>query len=281
MSESKIYDYERLEDIELSLLDAGPYSVRKHDERKLQSLASSIKQRQGVMDAIAVAPKGDGGNRYWIIYGNRRAKAARIAGQEKIRSKVYPSSLPEDERWIMSCTENKEREDVTIEEMADIIAKIVERCDHDKGKAAHRLGCTVREIDEWLSARIVVPYAPSAKEKDIETLALIKKLFNKPLWTEVWNKVKHLEREEAKKAVRTIAKGADPDEVVTKIMEKRDEPKGTMIQCHIEDGLLARAIGAAAELDGLTKPHFMIQAAKKEVTRRGLYQMLSPQQTQS
>jgi hypothetical protein len=76
-------------------------------------------------------------------------------------AKYYLIDLPETERWLMAWIENYHTKNVTKEKLAEVVAKIVERCDNDKGKA-HRLKISVEKITEILSARAVFPFTPDA-----------------------------------------------------------------------------------------------------------------------
>jgi ParB/RepB/Spo0J family partition protein len=268
--------YERTGEVDLSLLDSGPYSVRKTlDEKKLEQLTNSIRQG-GVDTAIAVSKKGDG--RYEIIYGNRRVLGSKRADKKTIIAKIYSSALPVEEREVMSCIENAQREDLTAEEMADIIERVVKSCGESKQKAGLRLGLSPREIQQWLNYKATQGEMPDAKVEHVSTADFIKTHFDRSLWNEKWNNVKGFPLEDQIPALKKLVKGGNPDDVFTALAtkEKKAKPKvkGWFVQCRITDSIANRAIDSAVGEDGVTKPDFLVAAAIAEVKRRGIYQRI-------
>src|SRR5688572_18502638 len=70
------------EEVELSKIDANPEQPRKHfNQAKLEELALSLKER-GLVQPIVVKTAQNG--RFLIIAGERRFRAARLAGFDKI-----------------------------------------------------------------------------------------------------------------------------------------------------------------------------------------------------
>lgn len=68
--------------VELSLIDKSSFNPRKKfDEEALYELSESIK-KQGVLQPIKIRPV-SATNRYEIVFGERRYRAALIAGLEK------------------------------------------------------------------------------------------------------------------------------------------------------------------------------------------------------
>ena len=82
LSKNKKTESNSIFEVELSLLKANPYQPRKEfSEEALQELASSIKE-DGVIEPIIITECSDGG--YYIVGGERRSRAAKLAGLEKI-----------------------------------------------------------------------------------------------------------------------------------------------------------------------------------------------------
>lgn len=107
-----------LKDLPVDLVQRGKYQPRRDiDPESLQELAASIKA-QGVMQPIVVRPIS--GRRYEIIAGERRWRAAQMAGLDHIPSLVRDVS---DEAAIaMALIENIQREDLNpIEEAASLL----------------------------------------------------------------------------------------------------------------------------------------------------------------
>lgn len=98
-------------ELPLDLLDPGPYQFREDgeaEEQALEELAASIKQH-GILQAIQVRPAKDG--RYEIVFGHRRAEAARRAGLKVIPARIKP--MDDTEAFGLSFTENEDREDIS------------------------------------------------------------------------------------------------------------------------------------------------------------------------
>ena len=97
-----------LKQIPLDLIQRGKYQPRADfDEAALEELASSIKS-QGLMQPIVIRPIGT--QKYEIIAGERRWRAAQIAGLDSIPAVIRMVS---DEAAIaMSLIENIQREDL-------------------------------------------------------------------------------------------------------------------------------------------------------------------------
>ena len=104
-----------LKHIPLDLIQRGKYQPRADfDEAALEELASSIKS-QGLMQPIVIRPIGP--QKYEIIAGERRWRAAQIAGLDSIPAVIRTVS---DEAAIaMSLIENIQREDLNVIEEAN------------------------------------------------------------------------------------------------------------------------------------------------------------------
>ncbi len=107
--------------IKLTEIQANPNQPRKHfDEQSLTELAQSIKA-EGVMSPIMVRPIGD---KYEIVQGERRFRAAQQAGLTEIPSIVR--EVDEQEAFHLAVIENIQREQMTPIEEAQAFMKYVE-----------------------------------------------------------------------------------------------------------------------------------------------------------
>ena len=103
------------EQLSLDQIDPNPRQPRgSFDEEPLQELTASI-EAVGVLQPIVVRPSG--GERYQIVMGERRVRAARAAGLERIPAIVRTT---EDDRMLRDALlENVHREDLNpLEEAA-------------------------------------------------------------------------------------------------------------------------------------------------------------------
>ena len=91
---------------------------REFDEEALNALATSIKEH-GVLQPIVVTRE-DG--KYKIVAGERRWRASKIAGLDKIPAIVR--SLDSQNRLELSIIENAQREDLNAIELATAYAKL-------------------------------------------------------------------------------------------------------------------------------------------------------------
>ena len=124
-----------VEEVELSAIDPNPDQPRKNfDADALDELARSIKQ-YGVIQPIILSPEG---GRFTVIAGERRFRAAKLAGLKKIPAIVR--RLDEVERKEIALIENLQREDLNPIEEATAYKTLMERFDLTQEELASRLG---------------------------------------------------------------------------------------------------------------------------------------------
>jgi ParB family protein len=89
----------------LEALLPSPQPRRRFEN--LEALAESIREK-GVLQPLLVRPLGDG--RYAIVAGERRYRAAKMAGLAEVPVRVL--DLPEKEARLLALVENLQREDL-------------------------------------------------------------------------------------------------------------------------------------------------------------------------
>ena len=105
----------------IELIQRGRYQPRRHfDEEKLQELADSI-SAQGVVQPIVVRPVG---NVYEIIAGERRWRAAQLAGLHEIPAVVR--EVDDQAAMAMALIENIQRDDLNPLEEAGALHRLLE-----------------------------------------------------------------------------------------------------------------------------------------------------------
>jgi ParB family chromosome partitioning protein len=125
-----------LRDLPIDALQPGKYQPRtRMDQGALGDLAASIKA-QGVMQPILVRPVAD--ERYEIIAGERRWRAARIAGLGTVPALVR--DVPDRQALAVSLIENIQREDLNPLEEAAGIQRLVQEFGMTHATAAEALG---------------------------------------------------------------------------------------------------------------------------------------------
>ena len=123
-------------ELKVDLLQPGKYQPRtRMDEAALKELANSIRM-QGVMQPILVRPVG--GGRYEIIAGERRWRAARMAGLSDVPALVR--EVPDNAALAMALIENIQREDLNPLEEANGIQRLVTEFNITHDKAAEMVG---------------------------------------------------------------------------------------------------------------------------------------------
>ena len=127
---------ETLAMLAIDALEPGRYQPRlRLDPEALRELAESIKA-QGVMQPILARPRGDG--RYEIIAGERRWRAARMAGLETVPALVR--EVPDRHMLAMALIENIQREDLNPLEEATGLKRLIEEFGMTHADAAEALG---------------------------------------------------------------------------------------------------------------------------------------------
>ncbi|WP_431259911.1 ParB/RepB/Spo0J family partition protein [Roseateles chitinivorans] len=123
----------------LAQMQAGKYQPRtRMDEGSLYELAESIKA-QGIMQPILVRPIApDGAVRYEIIAGERRFRAAKLAGLAEVPVLVKP--VPDEAAAAMALIENIQREDLNALEEAQGLKRLVDEFGLTHDQAAQAVG---------------------------------------------------------------------------------------------------------------------------------------------
>ena len=122
--------------LRLDSMQAGKYQPRtRMDEGALQELAASIRA-QGVMQPILVRSIGD--DRYEIIAGERRFRAAKLAGLDEVP--VLVKNVPDQAAAAMALIENIQREDLNPLEEAQGIQRLLDEFDFTHEQAAESVG---------------------------------------------------------------------------------------------------------------------------------------------
>ncbi len=147
--EEKILDSTSVDEIvELNLdeLRPNPYQPRKvFDEEKLQELADSIKEH-GVIQPIIVKRSSIKG--YEIIAGERRVKASRMVGLEKIPAIIR--DFTDEEMMEIALLENLQRENLNSIEEAMAYRNLINTMEITQEELANRLGKSRSHITNML-----------------------------------------------------------------------------------------------------------------------------------
>jgi ParB family chromosome partitioning protein len=125
-----------LTQLDASALRPGKYQPRtRMDEASLAELAESIKA-QGVIQPIVVRPVGEG--RYEILAGERRWRAARLAGLDRVP--VVIRDVTDEAALGIGLIENIQREDLNPIEEANGLARLIREFQLTHEEVARAIG---------------------------------------------------------------------------------------------------------------------------------------------
>jgi ParB family chromosome partitioning protein len=110
--------------ISIESIDANPFQPRtRFDIQALEELASSIKQL-GIVQPLTV--RETSGGRYQLIAGERRLRAAKLAGLTHVPA--YIRTADDQAMLELALVENIQREDLDAVEVAISYQRLIEEC---------------------------------------------------------------------------------------------------------------------------------------------------------
>ncbi len=124
--------------LEIDKIGMNPKQPRQEiDLGRLEELAQSIRIK-GVIQPILVRPKKEGGNNYELVAGERRLKASKLAGFEKIPAVI---KLVKDKDLLeIALIENIQRDDLNAIEEAKAYHKLLEEHGYTQEDLSKRVG---------------------------------------------------------------------------------------------------------------------------------------------
>lgn len=125
-----------INDIDLSLITPNPDQPRRDfDEDSIAELAASIREL-GIIQPLSLRKTGP--NAYQIIAGERRYRAARLAGLQKVPA--YIRTVSDTELTEMALIENIQREDLNPIEIALTLRKLIDQYKLTQERLSERIG---------------------------------------------------------------------------------------------------------------------------------------------
>jgi len=122
---------------DIDKIEPNPQQPRSYfDPEKLQELSESIRER-GVLQPLLVTRSK--GNRYHLIAGERRLRAAKMAGLEEVPVVVMESGS-QNERLELALIENIQRHDLNAIEEALAYARLIEDFDLTQEEVSRKVG---------------------------------------------------------------------------------------------------------------------------------------------
>jgi len=135
-----------LNNLPVDLIQRGKYQPRRNfDQDKLQELADSIAS-QGVIQPIVVRPVAE--NKYEIIAGERRWRAAQLAGLQEIP--VVIQEVDDQAAMAMALIENIQRDDLNPLEEADALQRLLNEFGLTHQQIAQAVGKSRTAVTNYL-----------------------------------------------------------------------------------------------------------------------------------
>jgi ParB family transcriptional regulator, chromosome partitioning protein len=133
-------------DISVDSIDANPFQPRtSFDEQSLEELATSIK-KLGIVQPLTL--RETGGGRYQLIAGERRLRAARMAGLTHVPA--YVRTADDQAMLELALVENIQREDLDAVEVAISFQRLIEECKLTQEQLSDRVGKQRSTVTNYL-----------------------------------------------------------------------------------------------------------------------------------
>ena len=131
--------------LDVDQIQRGKYQPRQHfDQQALQELADSI-SAQGIIQPIVVRPEG---KHYELIAGERRWRAAQMAGLQKVP--VVIRELDSKSAAAIALIENIQREDLNPLEESQALMRLIEEFDLTHQQVADSVGRSRASVSNLL-----------------------------------------------------------------------------------------------------------------------------------
>jgi ParB family chromosome partitioning protein len=132
--------------IDINSIDSNPFQPRtRFDAQALEELAASIRQL-GIVQPLTVRESDDG--RFQLIAGERRLRAARIAGLTHVPA--YVRTADDTAMLEMALVENIQREDLDAMEVAITYQRLIEECNLTQEQMSDRVGKQRSTVSNYL-----------------------------------------------------------------------------------------------------------------------------------
>ena len=132
--------------IKIGAIEANPYQPRTDfEEKALQELATSIKT-YGIVQPLTVRPLEQG--KYQLISGERRLRAAKIAGLTEVPA--YVRTVDDMDSIQMALVENIQREDLNAIEIAVSYQRLLDECNLTQDELSEKVGKNRSTISNYI-----------------------------------------------------------------------------------------------------------------------------------
>lgn len=198
------------------------------DPEKLERLANSMKA-QGQLQPIRVRWSQEQ-DKFVIISGERRWRAAQKIGLEKLACQIVEGVLGEDTKTAQQIIENLHREDVPPMAVAQSYQSLIETHGWTQKKVADELGVTQAEVSRYLALLELDPQVQQKIREEVISPSVASPLSRLP------------KSEQRKMATTIIRKGLSRDDVTAAVQQKvgrrnhKASKQGKRMVCRLSDG---------------------------------------------
>lgn len=160
--------------IRLDQIEMNPFQPRTSlNEESLKELSFSIKAR-GVIQPVTVRKLGY--DKYQLISGERRVKAARLAGMEEIPAYIR---VADDEQMLeMALIENIQRDDLNPLQIAFAYQRLIDECNITQEQLGNSVGKNRTTVTNYLRLLKLPPEIQVALRDDRITMGHARALIN-------------------------------------------------------------------------------------------------------
>ena len=228
---------DQLHSLPLDTIRPGRYQPRSvFDQEKLSELADSIRA-QGVVQPVVVRPL-DEGSEYELIAGERRWRAAQIAGLERIPAVIR--DVPDEVSVAMSLIENIQREDLNPLEEAAALRRLIDDFSMTHQEAADAVGRSraavsnllrllelMQEVKDLIDLQLIEmghARALLSLDDDLQVQAAREVVRKRLSVRETENLVRRLQQSKKQKGHRRV----DPD--IRKLQDRLSEALGARVR---------------------------------------------------
>ena len=228
---------DQLHSLPLDTIRPGRYQPRSvFDQEKLSELADSIRA-QGVVQPVVVRPL-DEGSEYELIAGERRWRAAQIAGLERIPAVIR--DVPDEVSVAMSLIENIQREDLNPLEEAAALRRLIDDFSMTHQEAADAVGRSraavsnllrllelLQEVKDLIDLQLIEmghARALLSLDDDLQVQAAREVVRKRLSVRETENLVRRLQQSKKQKGHRRV----DPD--IRKLQDRLSEALGARVR---------------------------------------------------
>ncbi len=194
-----------VQDVDITRVDPGPFQPRtSFDDERLEELAASIRS-QGLLQPLVVRPMGD---RFQVICGERRLRAARKAGLDDVP--VVVRHTTDAEALELALVENIQRDDLDPIDLAEGFRRLQKEFGYTQEEVAQRVGKDRATVANHLRLLKLPRHAKEALHKGHISMGHARALLalSEPLLSEVLDLVlkKKLSVRETEQVVRNVAR---------------------------------------------------------------------------